>query len=203
MITYATTTNTRRNLAELRRWGWRLLLSPVGSFNAHGFGYALDNGAWSAYQQGTPWDAARFVRLLEVRGADADWVVAPDIVCGGAASLALSLEWLPRVLAVAPRALLAVQNGMDVDQVRPHLGPRVGVFVGGDTEWKLSTISAWAELCRQTGAWCHVGRVNTQKRISRCASAGVHSFDGTKATRFAIEAGPIARAASQSAFLFG
>jgi hypothetical protein len=55
-----------------------------------GFLYALDNGAWSAYQQKREFDFVGFERSLRVLGAGADWVVLPDIVAGGSASLSLS-----------------------------------------------------------------------------------------------------------------
>jgi hypothetical protein len=56
MIGYASRTGTRRNLAALRAAGWRLLLSPTGVLRTEGFRYALDNGAWTAHQQGTEFD---------------------------------------------------------------------------------------------------------------------------------------------------
>ncbi len=45
----------------------------------------------------------------------------------------------------------------------------------------------WAELARERGAICHVGRVNSARRIHLCASAGVTSFDGSGVSRYAVE----------------
>lgn len=184
VIGYASRTGTRRNLAALRRAGWRLLVSATGCWRHEGFPYAIDNGAWTAHQQGHDIDLDIFARLLAKMGRDADWVVVPDIVGGGLASLDLTLEWLPRVMDEAPRAMIAVQDGIEVDEVETLLGDRVGVFVGGSTEWKLSTMGAWAEAARRHGAWCHIARVNTARRIRRCHDVGAHSFDGTSASRF-------------------
>lgn len=184
MIGYASRTGTRRNLAALRGAGWRLLISATGVHRDEGFRFAIDNGAWTAHQQRRPFDTDAFLRLLASHGARADWVVVPDIVQGGRASLALSLAWLPIVLDMAPVALLAVQDGMTDDDVGHLLGPRVGLFVGGSTEFKLSTMAAWAALGRSAAAWVHVGRVNTARRIHQCGLAGVQSFDGTSASRF-------------------
>jgi hypothetical protein len=98
------------------------------------------------------------------------------------------------------RALLAVQDGMAVDQIRPHLGPDVGVFVGGSTQWKLDTMGTWAALARERGAWCHVARVNTPLRIRKCALAGATSFDGSSASRYAVTQPRLGQAVAQQFF---
>lgn len=186
MIAYASRTGTKRNLAALRGAGWRLLVSAAGVLRSEGFRYALDNGAWTAYAQGRPFDERRFLAALSKLGAAADWVVIPDIVAGGPRSLELSLRWMRRVLDEAPRALLAVQDGLTPSDVRPFLGERVGLFVGGSTAWKLATLATWCGLGRAIGCWSHVARVNSAKRIAHAGSAGADSFDGTSASRYAV-----------------
>lgn len=202
LISYASRTGTRRNLYALRAAGWRLLVSAAGCLRAEGFPYALDNGAWSAFTQGRPFDEAAFVRALRLLGAGADWTVLPDIVAGGPASLEMSLRWMRAVLDETPRALLAVQDGLSPADVRPFLGARVGLFVGGSTWWKLTTLDQWGTLGREVGCWTHVGRVNTTRRILSCSAAGVTSFDGTAATRFAVNV-PRLTHARQQLGLFG
>ena len=172
-------------MAALRARGWHLLVSARGRLKSEGFPYALDNGAWTAFQKGEPFDEPAFVKALDKMGRDAEWIVIPDVVGAGAESLAFSHAWLPR-LSAFPRLLLAVQDGMKPADIRPLLGDRIGVFLGGSTEWKLGTMRMWGQLCRETGAYFHVGRVNSQKRIRYCKDAGAHSFDGTSATRFAV-----------------
>lgn len=185
MIGYASRTGTKRNLAALRDAGWRLLVSAAGVHRTEGFAYALDNGAWTSRDGGT-WDEAAFVSLVSKLGQLADWVVAPDIVEGGRASLDLSLAWLPRLLDTCPRVLLAVQDGHEPGDVEHLLGERVGLFVGGSTEWKESTtLSTWGPLARSSRCWLHVGRVNTARRIAICSAAGADSFDGTSVSKFA------------------
>lgn len=185
MIAYASRTGTRRNLIALRGAGWRLLVSATGVLRNEGFPYALDNGAWTAFSKGAPWDERLFTKALTMLGSEADWTVLPDVVAGGMPSLELSLRWMRRVLDETPRALLAVQDGMTPADVRPFLGERVGIFVGGSTDWKLRTMLDWSALGQSVGCWVHVGRVNTKGRIARCVAAGVTSFDGTSASRFA------------------
>lgn len=185
MIPYASKTTTKRNLAVLRAAGWRMLLSPTGcGLDPVGFRYGLDNGAWTAHQQKKPFDGDLFRAALVKVGPDADWVVVPDIVCGGLESLTVSLQWLPECLRHCSKALIAVQDGFTVDQIEPLVTPRVGLFVGGSTEWKESTMHLWGALAKKHRAWCHVGRVNSARRIRLCGLAGVDSFDGTSVTVF-------------------
>lgn len=200
MIAYASRTGTRRNLAALRGAGWRLLVSAADQLRTEGFPYALDNGAWTAFQQGRPFSEQDFVRALTRLGRDADWVVMPDVVAGGLASLELTLRWMRRVLDETERGLIAVQNGMAESDVASFLGPRVGLFVGGSTEWKLETLPKWCALGSRLGCWVHVGRVNTVRRIHLCGLAGATSFDGTSASRFSKTVPKLTHAARQTAF---
>lgn len=204
MIAYASRTGTRRNLDALREAGWRLLVSATGAHRTEGFRFCVDCGAWTAHKQRKPFDVAAFERVLGRLGAQADFVILPDIVGGGLASLAFSLEWLPRVLTQTSLALLAVQEGMTPDDVRPHLGERVGIFIGGaDDRWKEQTAETWGRLGRAHGCgWVHMGRVNSARRIAICAHAGLTSFDGTSATRYVKTLPPLDRARRQMA-LFG
>jgi hypothetical protein len=202
VIAYASWTGTKRNLRALDAAGWRLLMSAKGHHLAAepGFKYALDNGAWTAYQQGHPFDVAAFERALRQLGGGADWSVLPDIVAGGAESLEMSLKWMRRVLDESPRCLIAVQDGMQPEDVRPFLGARVGIFVGGSTAWKLATMAGWCALADLVGCWCHVARVNSVKRISACSVAGATSFDGTSATRYSKTLPLLDKARRQTAF---
>jgi hypothetical protein len=201
-MAYASRTGTRRNLDLLRARGWGLIVSATGAHRTEGFArYGVDNGAWTAHQQGTAWDEAVFVQLVSSLGAGADFVIAPDVVAGGLESLRLSLSWVERLRAVCRLVLIPVQDGMELADVAPHLGGGVGVFVGGSTEFKLRTMAAWARLARERGAYCHVGRVNTARRIRMCALSGVDSFDGTSASRFAVTIAPLDNARRQTAWV--
>jgi hypothetical protein len=188
MLYYAARTGTRRNLLAMRHHGWRLMISAAGVWRSEGFAYAIDNGAWSAYRQGTAFDAEKFRRCVWKLGDGADFVVAPDIVMGGGESLRVSVSWLPWLLALpyVVRVALPVQNGMTAEQVVGHLSPRVGLFVGGDDAWKEATCGMWCHVAHAAGAQCHVGRVNTARRIKICAEAGADSVDGSSGSRFAV-----------------
>ena len=197
-LLYATLSGTRRNMDAMHLQGARVLMGPDQLLRFSGrvppLAWALDNGAWGCHLRGAPFDAAAFEQVLQRWGEGADWIVAPDIVAGGRDSLALSLAWVPRLLTLAP-VLLAVQDGMQPEDIRPHLWSRVGIFVGGSTAWKWRTLPRWAALAQRMGAHLHVGRVNSAKAIKACASLGVTSCDGTSMSRYAVNAPLLGKAA--------
>lgn len=202
MIAYASRTGTRRNLDALRAAEWRLMISARSMLRTEGFRYALDNGAWTSFQRREAFHDAAFERAVALLGPGADWIVLPDIVMGGVASLEFSRHWLDRLrhrrsLSQAT-FLLAVQNGMKPAHIHGLLGPRLGIFVGGDTQWKLTTMEQWARLAHAGGAICHVGRVNSARRIRLCAAAGIDSFDGSGVSRFAAALPPLDLARRQA-----
>lgn len=198
---YASRTGTKVNLAALREAGWGLFVSALGVHSNEGFEFWIESAAWSFHQLGIPWHSGP-VRIVDdkgrgrtLKGYDAllaryaraprcTGIIAPDIVCGGMASLALSLSWLPRLLEYGPRVYLPVQPGMDPLDLDGIVGDRVAVFVGGDTEWKERTTAFWSRFAHDRGALCHVGRVNTGRRLAICQAAAVDSIDGSGASRF-------------------
>ena len=198
MIPYASHTNGARNLAELRRYGWRLLRTPftTGKTN-HGFSYALDNGAWRAHQQDIPFDEPAFVDMLGKHAAGSDWIVSPDIVCGGMDSLECSLSWLPRLEIYGRRILIPVQDDMTDEHIMPLVGDGVGIFVGGSTEFKERSLPMWGRVSHETGCILHVGRVNSCRRIALCGAAGATSFDGSGASKFSVTVRKLTFAAMQ------
>lgn len=196
LICYASRTGTLANIEALRSYGWRLLISP-GRNNAYGMPYALDNGAWVAHQAGTSFNEEKFELLLDQMGRGADWVVLPDIVAGGLASLELSTRWLNRCLSASSMALLAVQDGMTEEDVAGIVGPSVGVFLGGSTGWKLHTMASWGAFCRARRLHYHVGRVNTAKRFAMAVAAGASSVDGSSASRYRSTIRPLDLASRQ------
>ena len=191
MLAYASRTGTRRNIAALRAAGWRLLVSAAGVHRHEGMPYGLDNGAWSAFKNGQSQLNERvFDTLLESHGARADFIVVPDVVADAQRSMELTTSWLPRLLSRfspdGPRLLIAVQDGMMPYDVEPLLTQRrIGLFLGGSTEWKLHTMRMWGDVAGRRGLWYHVGRVNSAKRIRAAADSGATSFDGTSVTMYA------------------
>jgi hypothetical protein len=200
MIAYASRTGTRRNLEALRVRGWRLIVSATGDHRNEGFPYALDNGAWTAHQQGTPFNESLFEKAVNKLAKDADFVVSPDIVGGGLASLEKSVERLPWLLERTERVLIAVQDGMSPSDLDRLVNKRVGIFLGGTTEFKLKTMPEWGRFAKRLGCYFHVGRVNSVKRIYQCQAAGADSFDGSSISRFACNANRLDHARRQPDF---
>lgn len=198
---YASRSGTRRNMAGLRAAGWGILLSPAHDIRPAGLeddALFLDNGKWSAFTTGKPWDQGRFMAMVETFGHRAEALVVPDIVAGGLESLALTESWLPRLEGRCKRLLIAVQDGMTPPDVEPLLSPGVGLFLGGSTEWKLETMPVWGQFAADRGAYYHVARVNTVKRMYLAAAAGAHSTDGSGPSRFAVELARLENARRQS-----
>jgi hypothetical protein len=188
MICYASRTGTRRNLDALRAHGWGLLVSRAGVWRTEGFERICgDNGAWADFQAERSFDEDAYERFLEwIEPCAPDWLVLPDIVAGGMESLALSLRFMNRCRAVAPLVLIAVQNGMEPHDVAPLVGPSVGIFLGGSTDWKLARMIEWGEFCAARGIHYHVARVNTFKRMALAIAAGADSVDGSSGSRYAV-----------------
>jgi len=181
----------------MREAGWRLVVSATGVLRNEGMQYGLDNGAWTAFQQGCLLDEGLFMRAVDLMGEKADWIVLPDIVAGGRRSLDYTLLWLDRLRGIPVRLLIAVQDGMAPADVRDLLGPGVGIFVGGTTEWKESTAGEWGVLARRRNCYLHVGRVNSIRRIAICSAAGADSWDGSSASRFAATVPKLDKATRQ------
>ena len=187
MQPYASNTGTLRNLAALRKAGWRILLTPDKPTPREEMRYAIDNGAWKAHQQKLEFDGETFGLLVEMFGTGADFVVIPDIVAGGLESLAFSVSWMPR-LRNLKNILLPLQDGMTPRDVGPILRERrnVGLFLGGSTDWKLREMYAWGAVAASWRRHYHIGRVNTARRIRLAHEAGADSFDGTSASMFSV-----------------
>lgn len=183
---YAAAVGKGRNCDALIASGWGFMCLP-NRLQAHGQCFALDNGAWTAHQKGQRLDELAFYRAVDKVGEHADFVVLPDVVCGGLESLDMSLAALENLADLPAHKLIAVQDGFTVDQITPYLSSDVGIFLGGSTEWKLSTMQQWGLVASRVGCHYHVGRVNTSKRLRMCAAFGADSFDGSGVSRFGDE----------------
>jgi hypothetical protein len=204
MFCYASRTGTRRNLEALRRHGWGLLVSRAGVWRTEGFDHICgDNGAWADYNAGRTFDEEKYNRFLDWLGLQSnclDWIVLPDIVAGGLSSLNLSIRYLNLCLSIAPMVLLSVQDGMEASDVASLVGPTVGIFLGGSTEWKLNRMRYWGEFCATRGIYYHVARVNTIRRVRLAISSGANSIDGSSGSRYAVNIPKLSYASKQSDF---
>lgn len=206
MMCYASHTGTKRNLAALRAAGWGLLISrESSSWKTEGFpDWVGDNGAWADFKNGRPFDEDKFERFLDwiaTQTVQPRWIVLPDIVAGGKKSLALSLRYQNRCLSLAPLVLIAVQDDMEHSDLAPHIGSKVGIFLGGSTKWKLARMGDWGQFCADHNVYYHVARVNTARRFRMAHDSGALSIDGTSVTRYAVTLPELDRAARQPSLL--
>lgn len=182
MLLVSGSTATVRRLAE--RWPDRLglLLTPanrnsVGSVLKTGLPWAVDNGAFSGF------DAARFRSLLRrVTGKPRClFVVCPDRVGDARGTARLHDLWRFEVTATGQAVAYVLQDGQE-DFALP---PAEAYFIGGSTRWKLSEAAAdLAGEAKRRGAWLHMGRVNSLRRMEVAADMGCDSIDGSSASMY-------------------
>lgn len=166
-----------RDLASRYPGAMGLLFSPGGQRDPGMMPYALDNGAFSAYRKGVPFDEFAWRRLLfwSINKAPRPplWILVPDKVGDRDETLRLWDRW-HRVAGGDRRDPLAfaVQDGMHPGDVPQEAAV---VFVGGTTAWKRATAHEWCAKFPRV----HVGRVNTYAWLRRYESFGAESCDGT------------------------
>jgi hypothetical protein len=168
--------------AELVRRLWRLGFGECtlrGELPPRRHPWFYDNGAYSDWTAGRPFDSAQFLADVESIYLAIDrpeWIVLPDLVARGTDSLAFSLSWLHRLRGLAP-LYLAVQDGMELSDVAPLFGGIAGIFVGGTLRWKVRTGEAWAQLAHANDRRCHIGRCGSVRRVRWAQRIGADSID--------------------------
>lgn len=144
----------------------------------------LDNGAFRDWLNGKPFDTARWADAIAAARAfptPPDFVVAPDLVAGGWASLEVSVESVGALAGLRP--YLVAQDGMeaDVDRVACTVTDHgfAGLFVGGSLPWKRATAGVFTGLARRLGVPCHIGRVGNLQRVRWARELGATSIDSS------------------------
>jgi hypothetical protein len=150
--------------------------------------FALDNDAFSAYANGTPWDYHAWRRMLD-HVADLElkpkWALVPDKVGDRGATLNQWYAYNETVRQYGFEPAFALQDGMTWLDV--PIECRV-LFLGGTTSWKWRSLEYWCQMPQIL----HVGRVNSLDRLFTCDRLGVDSVDGTGWFRDTMEAGKAA-----------
>jgi len=181
-FTHIPTTDVMRE--NLLNNGWGFLITPGCTSSLklipEDTEVFLDNGAWMAHKQGKTLNEDKFIRCLYQHHERVSWYVLPDIVEGGLRSLSLSFHWLEELRWAQAEPALAVQDGIQPE----HLDNLpVNIFIGGSTRYKERSMKMWADYAHKHGKFCHVGRVNTRRRMRICMRAYVDSFDGSGAAQ--------------------
>lgn len=148
----------------------------IGNRIAPGVVWAADNGRFNSPEH---YSDERYLRWLSRQPKDqALFATAPDVVADHAATVEMSRPMLPRIRDAGYPAAFCAQDGATVDAIPWEEFD--ALFIGGSTDWKLS--QAAAELIaegKRRGKWCHVGRVNSYRRLRLAAVLGADSVDGT------------------------
>ena len=177
MKVYIGQTRSRKLIAELSRLGFGECTNR-GEYPPRRRPWFFDNGSFSDWKAGKPWDADAWRRDLDrIREGDTrpDFVVAPDIIAGGAESLEHSRSQLAHLEGF--KTYLVAQDGMHPGMVADALEGFAGIFVGGTLEWKMSTGAAWCVLADALGVPCHLGRIGTARRVRWAVDVGAASID--------------------------
>lgn len=149
--------------------------------------WAFDNGAWTDFMRGERFDPELyFKRIAQIHELPEsrlpDWCVVPDDVAAGT-SLVYSLEWKSSLAHLVPklRWYLALQDGMSPQDVEHALCLERfdGLFVGGSTDWKISTSPAWVKFGHERRMPVHIARINGPNRLQWAVDIGADSIDGT------------------------
>lgn len=160
------------------------LLTPrngndVRALLATGRPLAADN---DCFQHLNPGAYRRMLHELAPHAARVRWVAVPDVVGDASATLRRWRQWRPLLARLGLRAAYVAQDGSE--RHAPPWDELDCLFIGGSTAWKESFHAA--RLCieaRARGAWVHVGRINTVRRL-RHFDTLADSFDGAQFSRF-------------------
>ena len=185
---------SQRSKEANQEYFWNWLVSPYHKHAVKDLKlrpYAIDNGAYTCFNQKKPFDSKIYLRYLDLWGSECLWTVIPDKVGNREETLIQADLWIPRI--EGHNLLICLQDGMIYDDIIPFLGRIYGVFLGGSTEYKLSKACYWGHFAQKHDLYYHIGRVNTVKRIRLCIQSGADSFDGTGMIRFPTEGERISR----------
>jgi len=171
-------TRSRDLLRQMAALGWGRMWTTKVPVVADDEPWGFDNGAFSAWSHGQPFPAGGFeARLAAAVKLPTPPIVAvtPDIVADGARSLEFSLEWRSQLPDAWPW-FLAVQDGMEADDVADALPAFAGLFLGGSTAFKR-TAPQWATLAHAAGKRFHYGRASLPRRVDHAIRVGADSLD--------------------------
>jgi hypothetical protein len=148
-----------------------------------GFNCALDNGAFACYKKGYPFMEKVFLDTLDASykaGIKLDFIVTPDIVCGGKKSLDFSYKWATGRLSTCPRLALVVQDGMETKDVDSHTMSMFShIFMGGSVEWKWKNATKWKLHAASYGKRFHIGQCGKFDYLVKAKNMSADSVDST------------------------
>lgn len=157
------------------------LLTPLTRYAHAGGTFAIDNGAFTAF------DEAGFRRLLlryRGRAKECLFVAVPDVVGNARRTLEVFRERLDRAwIPVDYRHALVAQDGLENMDV--PWSDFDTLFIGGRDPWKDSQhVLDLVRAAKILGKHVHVGRVNSPKRFKFFHDADADTCDGSGVVKF-------------------
>ena len=195
MIRYLTGCAGKQVEGEAWRENIGLLVQPGNRYHRRVHLYptwAGDNGAFTTVAGG--FDPVKFRAMLaqpELLSAKdtCRFIVAPDrlvvrangAVTGDAlGTLEQFPAWAAEIRQAGLPVALVAQDGLELWLARVRWDLVDVLFIGGSTEWKLSSGALTCVLeARRRGKRTHMGRVNSFKRLALADSWGIDTADGT------------------------
>ena len=142
--------------------------------SAYNMPIACDNAAFSDFSEN------RYISMLDKISVPVLWVTLPDKVADPHQTNHLWQEWKGKVNQ--PKAYVG-QDGCE--NLELPWDDFVCFFIGGTTDWKLSTSAAdVAKEAKHKGKLVHMGRVNSDKRLTYAYRLGCDSIDGTGYSKY-------------------
>jgi hypothetical protein len=142
--------------------------------------WGFDNGAYVAWAKGKPWSESLFWKRLDAAykvNSDPIVAVTPDIVAGGMKSLEFSVNWRLRLPGFW-NWYLAVQDGMERDEVLEVMHLFSGIFLGGTLKFKAEAYK-WSRLAHFCDKRFHYGRCSTLEKLEHAHAVEADSVDTT------------------------
>lgn len=173
-------TRSRVNIGHLRDLGWGRIFVKQRPTPFPFERWAFDNGAFVAWREGREFPKDEFIRRLsqaEQVNSDPYFAVTPDIVAGGSRSLEFSQGWRIRLRNGWPW-YLAVQDGMNTNEVYDAAHIFCGIFLGGSDKFKLSA-QKWCDLAHACNKKFHYGRAGTLRKLRHAIRIGADSVDSS------------------------
>ena len=157
--------------------GWGRMLTPQRRFKIFDMEpYAIDNGAFYCWRNGSNFDEVAFLKTIDFSLTlhKPYLAILPDIVAGGNKSLDFSMSWIDRLPDY--NWYLAVQDGMDSARVVDCIDMVSGLFLGGSDRFKR-TGPYWCKLAHHNFKLFHYGRAGTYSKLQHAYQCGADSLD--------------------------
>jgi len=137
----------------------------------------FDNGAYLDYVRGLEFNDTQYWKRLwkAYNVGRPDFAVVPDLVAKGLKSLEFSMWWVER-LPPSWSWCLAIQDGMELKDVKEVLRWYDGLFLGGSDMFKQEA-GRWCDFAHSHGKFFHYARCGTRKRINHAKRIGADSID--------------------------